>query len=145
MARQDWEFAVEEADDADALGREQRRRYLVDWDESDHGSGRLVRDLIWECTEERIEAWRNDEQLVDITGAPPAPSVRSEVKQEGKSLAEFSELELQRSLATGKPRRLIDEWQAEQTRRRKSAEEEMARRKAAEDVDPPLWEICTGI
>lgn len=135
---------MKEAEDADALTREQRSKWLADWDESDHGSGVFVRDLIWEDKEERIEAWRNDERMQEAESERHWLYTLPQGRQEGKSIANFSDIEERNAQAIARRRRLIDDWQAEQAGTRKAVQEEMARLQGRE-YELPWWQVCTGI
>lgn len=148
LAQQAWEFALGEADETDALTREQRVRYLDDWDESDHGEhegNEHERDLIWEATEQVIEAWLDDEGMRETRSARHWHAMQEHKDEGGQTVGELEEIELRLLLATGRQRRLIDGWQAEQRRARLVVEAEIARAKADEQQELPWWQAWDGI
>lgn len=146
LAREDWDFALERAEATGALTREQRRKYLDDDGSSAGGSGRFVKDAIWGVKEEEIEAWLGREGMEATRSERYWPLMVEEPAQEGRSLAALSEIQRRAALATGRRRRMIDEWRAEQERTRRNVEVEM-REKTWEErrAELPWWQVWDGI
>ena len=121
VARDMYDFALEEADKTGALSVEQRVWAFNDEADSGRGSGngrliQVLRDMI----NERVESWRRDEGQKEIASERHWPAMLTGLNdEEGVSLCGLSQWSEDQGRATGTRRRLIDDWQRQQERVRK--------------------------